>query len=225
MTATLLGLPLEEAVRRLREAGVEPRVQYASAPHVREGGTLRVIRVRGEELTAARFEDDAREESEQVVLFPAAVFALLEERGIVCRPCICQDFGLRDGCHEAIGIVRELAVGGEPERALHGATLGLHGALYLPQHHLAAVGGNLAGNGTLSDQCPQELGICLLVGSLIANAVQHFQGSGGKVFLRGFVKLRPKRIERLCLCGERQQGENDSKEHLQLLFLHIYISR
>ena len=62
MTATLLGLPLEEAVRRLREAGVEPRVQYASAPHVRVGGTLRVIRVRGEELTAARFEDDAREE-------------------------------------------------------------------------------------------------------------------------------------------------------------------
>ena len=62
MTATLLGLPLEEAVRRLREAGVEPRVQYASAPYVREGGTLRVIRVRGEELTAARFEDDAREE-------------------------------------------------------------------------------------------------------------------------------------------------------------------
>ena len=62
MTATLLGLPLEEAVRRLRGEGVEPRVLYASAPHVREGGTLRVIRVRGEELTAARFEDDAREE-------------------------------------------------------------------------------------------------------------------------------------------------------------------
>lgn len=61
MTASLLGLPLEEAVRRLREAGVEPEVQYASAPQTRQGGTLRVIRVRGEgkELTAARFEDDA----------------------------------------------------------------------------------------------------------------------------------------------------------------------
>ena len=61
MTAALLGLPLEEAVRRLCEAGVEPRIQYTSAPKARQGGTLRVIRVRGEgkELTVARFEDDA----------------------------------------------------------------------------------------------------------------------------------------------------------------------
>ena len=61
MTETLLGLPLEEAVRRLRGEGVEPEVRYTSAPQAREGGTLRVIRVRGEgkELTAARFEDAA----------------------------------------------------------------------------------------------------------------------------------------------------------------------
>lgn len=57
----LLGLPLEEALRRLREAGIEPRVLYTAAPGGQAEGACRVVRVReeGRELTAARFADQA----------------------------------------------------------------------------------------------------------------------------------------------------------------------
>ena len=69
MTETLLGLPLEEAVRRLRGEGVEPEVRYTSALQAREGGTLRVIRVRGEgkELTAAGYEQNAAAKAMQAL--------------------------------------------------------------------------------------------------------------------------------------------------------------
>ena len=65
MTDCLLGLPLEEAARRLREQGTEPVVRYTCAPQGRPDGTLRVIRARGEELTVARFEDDAARAQEE----------------------------------------------------------------------------------------------------------------------------------------------------------------
>ncbi len=60
MTATeLLGLPLEEALRRWAEAGREtPCVVCTADPRgQRQTGTLRVIRVRDGEWTVARFFD------------------------------------------------------------------------------------------------------------------------------------------------------------------------
>ncbi|MBE5768876.1 MAG: hypothetical protein E7333_04690 [Clostridiales bacterium] len=55
---TLLGLPLSVALEKLREAGVEPEVVHTAAPRGnRENATLRVIRVRGNELTVGAFED------------------------------------------------------------------------------------------------------------------------------------------------------------------------
>lgn len=63
----LLGLPLEEAVRRLRARGVEPAVTVSRAPRRAESaGALRVVRVRkdGRELTAAAFEDRVKERDE-----------------------------------------------------------------------------------------------------------------------------------------------------------------
>lgn len=62
----LLGLPIEEAVRRLREAGLEPVVRETASPRGVPEGTLRVIRVRGEgrELTVARFDDAAASREE-----------------------------------------------------------------------------------------------------------------------------------------------------------------
>lgn len=65
----LLGLPLEQALETLRHQGQEMRVTVTSAPRsTRSEGTLRVIRVRQNELVAARFEDgdpasDEREET------------------------------------------------------------------------------------------------------------------------------------------------------------------
>ena len=57
-----LGMDREEAVRRLRAMGVEPEVVTACAPGTsREGGTLRVIRVRGNEITVSAFQDAIRE--------------------------------------------------------------------------------------------------------------------------------------------------------------------
>ena len=54
----LLGMPLEQALETLRHQGQEPRVTVTSAPRsTRSEGTLRVIRVRQNELVAARFED------------------------------------------------------------------------------------------------------------------------------------------------------------------------
>lgn len=63
---TLLGLPLEEAVRRLRQAGIEPVVRVTASPRGAQEGTLRVIRAReeGRELTAARFDDAAASRGE-----------------------------------------------------------------------------------------------------------------------------------------------------------------
>lgn len=58
----VLGLDLEEALRRLRAMVVEPEVVTACAPGTsREGGTLRVIRVRGNEITVSAFQDAIRE--------------------------------------------------------------------------------------------------------------------------------------------------------------------
>ena len=54
----LLGLRLEEALSILAARGVTPTVVETSAPRKqREGGTLRVIRVRGTELTVSAFQD------------------------------------------------------------------------------------------------------------------------------------------------------------------------
>ncbi len=61
----LLGLPLEEAIRRLHAMGVEPAVVISSATRRPEGvGWLRVVRVRdgGRELTACYFLDRICEE-------------------------------------------------------------------------------------------------------------------------------------------------------------------
>ena len=58
----VLGLELEEALERLRAMGVEPEVVTACAPGTnREGGTLRVIRVRGNEITVSAFQDAIKE--------------------------------------------------------------------------------------------------------------------------------------------------------------------
>lgn len=54
----LLGLPLEEALERLRQAGLEAQVVETSAPRSRAAGTLRVIRICGTTLTVSRFQDD-----------------------------------------------------------------------------------------------------------------------------------------------------------------------
>lgn len=65
MTA-LLGLPLEEAIRRLRAEGVEPTVDITRAPRRPEGiGALRVVRVseNGRVVTACAFLDTLREDA------------------------------------------------------------------------------------------------------------------------------------------------------------------
>ena len=55
----LLGLPLETALFRLREMGIEPQITVTSAPKRRESeaGGLRVVRISqdGTKLTAAWF--------------------------------------------------------------------------------------------------------------------------------------------------------------------------
>ena len=54
----LLGLRLEDALKRLEARGMTATVVTTQAPRVtREGGTLRVIRVRGSELTVSAFQD------------------------------------------------------------------------------------------------------------------------------------------------------------------------
>jgi len=60
LTKSLLGRPLEEALRQMRSQGVEPAVVISRAPRRPEGvGSLRVVRVRaeGRELTACAFLD------------------------------------------------------------------------------------------------------------------------------------------------------------------------
>ena len=54
----LLGLRLEDALSLMASRGVTPTVIETRAPRSqREGGTLRVIRVRGTELTVSAFQD------------------------------------------------------------------------------------------------------------------------------------------------------------------------
>ncbi len=58
----LLGMRLEDAQAVLREQGVSVRVVYTAAPRAaREGGTLRVIRVREGEVTVSAFQDQIKE--------------------------------------------------------------------------------------------------------------------------------------------------------------------
>ena len=73
---TLLGLPLDKALDIARTWGVEPKVLVTCAPRrkgeedtvvregtFRQGGTLRVIRARENELTVSAFPDgDPRKE-------------------------------------------------------------------------------------------------------------------------------------------------------------------
>ena len=69
---SLLGLPLEKALAIARTWGCEPRVLITCAPR-RKGeeetglreGTLRVIRVRENELTVSAFQDGAPKASEE----------------------------------------------------------------------------------------------------------------------------------------------------------------
>lgn len=66
MTSDLLGLPLEEAVRRSRARGVEPAVVISRAPRrTEEVGVLRVVRVSedGRVVTACAFIDTIREDA------------------------------------------------------------------------------------------------------------------------------------------------------------------
>lgn len=54
----VLGMRLEEALDLLRAMGMEPAVVTTVAPRTqREGGTLRVIRVREGEITVSAFQD------------------------------------------------------------------------------------------------------------------------------------------------------------------------
>lgn len=58
----LLGLPLEEALRRLQREGCEPVIVRTFSPGKEERpGTERVIRVRDNELTVGRFPDGTPE--------------------------------------------------------------------------------------------------------------------------------------------------------------------
>lgn len=60
----LLGLCLEEAVRRLEAQGIRPAVTISRAPrHSEEEGSLRVVRVRedGRDLTVCAFKRAAWE--------------------------------------------------------------------------------------------------------------------------------------------------------------------
>lgn len=65
MTANaLLGLPLDEAIRRLDAEGVQPAVTVSCAPRRPEGvGALRVVCVRegGRQLIACAFTDLVKE--------------------------------------------------------------------------------------------------------------------------------------------------------------------
>lgn len=66
MTQTLLGLPLEEALARLRAAGIEPNIIESRAPRRSEGnGALRVVRVKngGREITVCGFQAALKEET------------------------------------------------------------------------------------------------------------------------------------------------------------------
>jgi len=58
----LLGLPLEDALRRLKEQGIEPEILHTAGRREAADGTERVIRISedGRRLTVARFPDKVR---------------------------------------------------------------------------------------------------------------------------------------------------------------------
>lgn len=59
----VLGMKLEDALAVVRAAGIEPTVITTRAPRdQRSGGTLRVVRVRGNEVTVSAFMDDTPHE-------------------------------------------------------------------------------------------------------------------------------------------------------------------
>ena len=61
---SVLGMPLDEALALARHSGMaEIRITHTRAPRdQRSGGTLRVIRVRGDEWTVAAFQDETPRE-------------------------------------------------------------------------------------------------------------------------------------------------------------------
>ena len=63
----VLGLPLDEACRRLKEMGVEPEVIHTAGFREAAEGRQRVIRITedGRRLTVARFPDAVRTEEEE----------------------------------------------------------------------------------------------------------------------------------------------------------------
>ena len=60
----VLGLPLEEALRRLAKQGVEPEIVYTAGFREKAEGTQRVIRITedGRRLTVALFPDMVKTE-------------------------------------------------------------------------------------------------------------------------------------------------------------------
>ena len=64
---SVLGLPLDEALARLRAQGVEPAVEFTENPRHPSEGTARVVRVAedGRRLTCARFPDHIESEGGQ----------------------------------------------------------------------------------------------------------------------------------------------------------------
>ena len=63
---SLLGLPLETALERLRARGIEPTVQWTENPRRPSEGAPRVVRASldGRRLTCARFPDSVRAEDD-----------------------------------------------------------------------------------------------------------------------------------------------------------------
>lgn len=55
MDDQLLGLELDEALRRMADAGRAATVAYTAAPRASGAGEARVVRVTGDTLVAARF--------------------------------------------------------------------------------------------------------------------------------------------------------------------------
>ena len=60
----ILGLPLEEALHRLKEQGTEPEIVHTAGFREAAEGALRVIRISedGRRLTVARFPDAVKTE-------------------------------------------------------------------------------------------------------------------------------------------------------------------
>ena len=63
---SLLGLPLDEALARLRARGIEPEVAFTENPRHPSEGTPRVVRISedGRRVICARFPDQAGAEDD-----------------------------------------------------------------------------------------------------------------------------------------------------------------